>query len=88
VLPLTQLPYGIKMIYGNPALIKGNVNGGTGITVAVLDTGIINHPDFIRADGTNVIVSKVDFSQTKYPVVVGVANDGHGHGTHVTQDIM
>jgi|GEM_PF-2558492 len=82
--PSSQVPYGIKMIYGNPTLSPAGISGGEGVTVAVLDTGSINHPDFIRADGSKVITGCIDFSQRKAPQVDGVCADGHGHGTHVT----
>lgn len=86
-LPPTQVPYGIKMIYGNPGLTAGGIGGGAGIMVAVLDTGSVNHPDFTRADGSAVIVKCTDFSQNKNPRVDGTCADGHGHGTHVTGTI-
>lgn len=87
VLPSTQVPYGIKMIYGNPSLTPSGISGGNGVTVAVLDTGSVNHADFTRADGSKVITGCVDFSQTKSPQVEGTCTDGHGHGTHVTGTI-
>ncbi|HYG57626.1 MAG TPA: S8 family serine peptidase [Symbiobacteriaceae bacterium] len=83
-LPSTQVPYGIKMIYGDPILAPAGISGGAGITVAILDTGSINHVDFTRADGTKVITGCVDFSQKKSNQVEGVCADGNGHGTHVT----
>lgn len=46
---------------------------GNGITVAVLDTGIMNHPDF-----DNRIVAFRDFVNGKK-----VMYDDNGHGTHV-----
>jgi subtilisin len=85
--PSTQVPYGIKMIYGNPSLTPAGISGGSGVTVAVLDTGSVNHPDFYRADGSRVIVGCVDFSQNKVNQVEGTCTDGHGHGTHVTGTI-
>ncbi|MFS8522001.1 MAG: S8 family serine peptidase [Micromonosporaceae bacterium] len=46
---------------------------GSGLTVAVLDTGIdTDHPDLAGA-----VVEERDFTGT------GTADDGHGHGTHV-----
>jgi subtilisin len=82
--PASQVPYGVKMIYGNPNLTAADVTGGQGITVAVLDTGSVNHPDFTRADGSGVITGCADFSQKRSPLVEGSCADGHGHGTHVT----
>jgi len=40
-LPSTQVPYGIKMIYGDPKLATSAIAGGDGIKVAVLDTGSV-----------------------------------------------
>ncbi|MFC0504914.1 S8 family peptidase [Micromonospora costi] len=52
---------------------------GTGVTVAVLDTGIDpNHPDV-----AGKIVEEVDFSGNANGV-----RDGHGHGTHVAATIL
>lgn len=86
-LPTTQVPWGIKAIYGNPSLTPPGISGGSGVTVAVLDTGSVNHPDFTRADGSKVIVDCVDFSARQSPQVEGSCADGHGHGTHVTGTI-
>ncbi|HEY3366072.1 MAG TPA: S8 family serine peptidase [Symbiobacteriaceae bacterium] len=86
-IPSTQVPYGIKMIYGNPSLAPAGISGGSGVTVAVLDTGSVNHVDFTRANGSKLITGCVDFSQTKKPQVEGTCTDGHGHGTHVTGTI-
>ncbi|HWI52560.1 MAG TPA: S8 family serine peptidase [Symbiobacteriaceae bacterium] len=83
--PTTQVPYGIKMIYGNATLTKTGVSGGAGVTVAILDTGTtVTHPDFVRADGSNLIVDCVNFSDTRISQIEGQCADGDGHGTHVT----
>jgi subtilisin len=82
--PSSQVPYGIKMIYGDPALTPAGVSGGSGVTVAVLDTGSIAHPDFYRADGSYIITDCVDFANSKVDTIQGQCADGHGHGTHVT----
>ncbi|MEZ4862051.1 MAG: S8 family serine peptidase [Caldilineaceae bacterium] len=51
---------------------------GAGIGVAVVDSGINNHPDLkIAGSNTSRIVSAVDFSHS------GNTNDSYGHGTHV-----
>lgn len=85
--PTTQVPYGIKMIYGNPTLTTAGIGGGAGVTVAVLDTGSIKHNDFYRADGSFIITDCVNFADTKNPQIEGQCADGHGHGTHVTGTI-
>ena len=85
--PTSQVPYGIKMIYGDAALTPAGVSGGQGVTVAVLDTGSVNHVDFTRADGSKVITGCADFSQNKSPLIENSCADGHGHGTHVTGTI-
>ncbi|GGT64349.1 hypothetical protein GCM10010207_74470 [Streptomyces atratus] len=52
---------------------------GTGVSVAVLDTGIDpNHPDVAGS-----IVDQVDFTGNP-----NGARDGHGHGTHVASTIL
>lgn len=52
---------------------------GTGVTVAVLDTGIdAAHPDVARS-----IAGQVDFTGSP-----NGAKDGHGHGTHVASTIL
>lgn len=49
---------------------------GTGIGVAVIDSGIYNHPDLLSTRGQSRIVYRKSF-------VGGVQNDDFGHGTHV-----
>ncbi|MFE2626361.1 S8 family serine peptidase [Streptomyces sp. NPDC059374] len=52
---------------------------GTGVTVAVLDTGIdATHPDVASR-----IVGKVDFTGSPTGT-----KDGHGHGTHVASTVL
>ncbi|HWI66575.1 MAG TPA: S8 family serine peptidase [Symbiobacteriaceae bacterium] len=82
--PSYQVPYGIKMIYGDPNLTAAGVSGGAGVTVAVLDTGAtLSHPDYVRADGSSIIAACVDFADRTYDVIEGQCTDGDGHGTHV-----
>lgn len=85
--PVSQVPWGIKAIYGDPGLTRAGVSGGEGVVVAVLDTGMRHHVDFYRADGTSIIGDCIDFSDRKSDLVQGVCDDGHGHGTHVTGTI-
>ncbi|MEV7324581.1 S8 family peptidase [Streptomyces sp. NPDC093970] len=52
---------------------------GTGVTVAVLDTGIDDtHPDVSAS-----IAGEVDFTGSPHG-----AKDGHGHGTHVASTVL
>lgn len=52
---------------------------GTGVTVAVLDTGIdATHPDVSAS-----IVGQADFTGSPHG-----ARDGHGHGTHVASTVL
>lgn len=49
---------------------------GTGIGVAVVDSGIYSHPDLLSARGQSRVVYRESF-------IGGVQNDDFGHGTHV-----
>jgi len=51
---------------------------GQGITVAIIDTGISEHPELTRADGSSKIIGGVSFC----PYTTSWADD-NGHGTHV-----
>ena len=71
--PTQEVPTGISRI-GSPT--SGNV--GTGIGVAVIDTGIdMSHPDL----AANVVTNK-NCTHRRKP-----ANDDNGHGTHVAGTI-
>ena len=50
---------------------------GTGIGIAVIDSGIYAHPDLNSASGGSRIVYRQSF------INGGVQNDDYGHGTHV-----
>jgi subtilisin len=70
--PENQIPYGVEMVKG------GSPNGGVGINIAVLDTGVFkDHLDL------NVKMCK---DTTKRGIKNG-CNDNHGHGTHVSGTI-
>lgn len=72
------------MIYGDPTLTPAGISGGTGVIVAVLDTGATaQHPDYFRANGTNIIAGCVDFADRFADQIDGQCTDGNGHGTHV-----
>lgn len=76
--PSDQTPWGIEVVYNNPALTA--TNGGAGINVAVLDTGAnINHLDLTRR-----VVQCRDFTKRK---VTNGCTDSNGHGTHTAGTI-
>ena len=51
---------------------------GQGVTVAVVDSGITEHPDLKKANGQSRVLARVSFVQDgKSP------DDFYGHGTHV-----
>jgi len=70
VFPQNQIPYGVAMVNGG--------SGGTGVTVAVLDTGVFkDHLD-------------LDVTLCKDTTKRGIKNgckDNNGHGTHVSGTI-
>lgn len=77
--PVNQIPWGIKRIYDDMALER--TDGGYGITVAVLDTGVSkNHPDL-----KSRIVECKNFTGIK---IKNTCFDGNGHGTHVSGVIL
>ncbi|MBV7507043.1 S8 family peptidase [Bacillus sp. sid0103] len=80
--PSDQTPWGIQAIYNDPAIAK--TSGGSGIRVAVLDTGVnVSH-----ADLTSNVEQCKDFSQSKISLVEGSCSDGNGHGTHVSGTVL
>jgi len=71
-----QVPWGIKAIYNNNNLTS--TSGGSGINVAVLDTGVnISHPDLV-----NRVEQCKDFTGST-TVINNSCTDRNGHGTHV-----
>lgn len=80
--PSDATPWGIQAIYHDSAITK--TTGGSGIKVAVLDTGVLKtHKDLTA----NVEQCK-DFSQRKTSLVEGSCADGNGHGTHVSGTVL
>jgi serine protease AprX len=63
---------GADQVWNNAPYLRGE-----GVTVAVVDSGIAQHPDF-QADGSSRIVNSINFSSYSTD-----ANDDNGHGTHV-----
>lgn len=81
-LPSDQTPWGIEVIYNNPAI--KSTSGGEGVNVAVLDTGVLKtHPDL-----KNRIGQCKDFTNPRVPVKDGTCDDKNGHGTHVSGTIL
>lgn len=80
--PSDPTPWGIEKIYNNSLIT--NTSGGSGITIAVLDTGVYkSHTDLTRR-----IISCRDFTNMKKPIVEDSCSDGNGHGTHVSGTIL
>ncbi|MBC8081707.1 MAG: S8 family peptidase [Hymenobacter sp.] len=61
------IPWNIKLVKAPLAWPRTK---GANIRVAVLDTGIANHPDLTISGGASFVPGVVSY------------NDGHGHGTH------
>ncbi len=77
------LLYNSTKLVGAASAWKLGING-TGIRIAILDTGIDpTHPDFYFPNGTSKIIANASFVDydgdgvPDEPVI-----DGHGHGTH------
>ena len=61
---------------------ESNYLQGQGVTVAVVDSGIAPHQDFMGANGQSRLLAQVDF------ITPGaVLDDFYGHGTHVAGSI-
>ncbi|HYK72828.1 MAG TPA: S8 family serine peptidase [Pseudoneobacillus sp.] len=81
-LPDDRTPWGIQAIYNDSAITQ--TSGGSGIKVAVLDTGVyINHYD-LQGQGEQC----KDFTQTSSSLVNGTCTDRNGHGTHVAGTVL
>src|SRR5438552_8759638 len=79
------LDQSVPMIGGD---VARNVLGynGTGINIAILDTGIdATHPDFFFANGTSKVIVRIDATRLAQPVLYcdHTTKDLFGHGTHV-----
>jgi subtilisin family serine protease len=88
----TQLPSGISPDYGYSLTGAAQTTcvDGTGVTVAIVDTGIdTTHPDLagrISPDAYNVLTHTNDASETANGVDDngdGIVDGMYGHGTHV-----
>ena len=72
--PTTQTPWGVTKVNG------GQAGSGSGIKVAVVDTGVKkDHPDLKN----NI----VDCRDAQYSSLLARCSDGNGHGTHVSGTI-
>ncbi|OCA85746.1 peptidase S8 [Bacillus sp. FJAT-27225] len=81
-LPSDRTPWGIQAIYNDPYISA--TSGGSGIKVAVLDTGVYtNHYD-LRGQAEQC----KDFTQSSSPIVNGTCTDRNGHGTHVAGTVL
>lgn len=68
------LPWGIRSIGADLAL--GMDPKGKTIKIAVLDTGIVNHPDLQVTGGVSFVENRSDYT------------DDNGHGTHIAGTIV
>ncbi len=82
-----DLDQSVPLIGGD---IARNVLGfnGTGIKIAILDTGIdATHPDFFFPNGTSKVLVNLDLTCSVEPIIDvfcdKTPNDLFGHGTHV-----
>lgn len=62
------IPWNINLVKAPRAWSRGIT--GSGVKVAVLDTGIAAHPDLVISGGVSFVPGVVSY------------NDGHSHGTH------
>jgi serine protease AprX len=59
----------------------GNSSPGASVTVAVVDSGMTDHPD-LYTGWTSRVIASVDFSENRNPAEP-VGYDDYGHGAHV-----
>src|SRR5215472_9504710 len=66
----------ISAVTADVARVQYGLNG-TGIGVAVIDSGVYNHDDLQGASGSRVVYSE------SFVAGDAITSDGYGHGTHV-----
>lgn len=81
-IPSDRTPWGIQAIYQNDAITA--TTGGSGIRVAVLDTGV----NKTHADLASNVEQCKDFSQLLSNLVNNSCTDKNGHGTHVSGTVL
>lgn len=79
--PSDQTPWGIQAIYNDSGIRA--TSGGSGIKVAVLDTGVYTS----HIDLAGSAEQCKDFTQSN-PLVNGSCTDRQGHGTHVAGSVL
>ncbi len=76
-IPLNQIGWGVKAVYGE-ALAETFPSGGENAKVAILDTGVlVNHPDL---KGQVIVCSDLTANEA---LVKNSCDDKNGHGTQV-----
>ncbi|WP_026585010.1 S8 family peptidase [Bacillus sp. J33] len=80
--PSDRTPWGIEAIY-NDSTVQ-STSGGSGIKVAVLDTGVFTSHNDLAGQAEQC----KDFTQNRSPLVDGSCNDKNGHGTHVAGTVL
>jgi subtilisin len=80
--PSDRTPWGMEAIYNDSNLQA--TSGGSGIKVAVLDTGVnVAHTDLAGSDE-----QCKDFTNRRNALVNGSCTDKNGHGTHVAGTVL
>ncbi|MCM3125061.1 MULTISPECIES: S8 family serine peptidase [unclassified Mesobacillus] len=80
--PSDRTPWGMEAIYNDSNLQA--TSGGSGIKVAVLDTGVnVAHTDLAGSDE-----QCKDFTNRRTALVNGSCTDKNGHGTHVAGTVL
>ena len=77
-------PVKMSLDYAEPAInaLTAFQNGydGTGVGIAIIDSGVGTHPDLYNSKAASRVVYNQDFTTKKQPAAY---NDSYGHGEHV-----